>query len=127
MIPQHFALGCDPPNFAIFAIQRPVACLPFTFAPSGVSAPGARWLSLLLFVLLRARFMHQTLDSEIRECYLHAAECHRSADQSRDWAARQDFLEMAKRWLRLARNYEFAEQLSNFSKPVEKATNSKFA
>jgi hypothetical protein len=71
--------------------------------------------------------MHQTVDSEIRECYLHAAECHRSADQSCDWAARQDFLEMEKRWLRLARNYEFAQQLSNFSKPVKKATNSKSA
>ena len=66
--------------------------------------------------------MRQTLDSEIRDCYLHAAECRRSADQSRDRAARQDFLEMEKRWLRLAGNYEFAEQLSNFSTPVEKST-----
>jgi hypothetical protein len=62
--------------------------------------------------------MHQTLDSEIGECYLHAAEYHRSADWRRDWAARQDFLEMQRDCLSLS-NYEFAEQLSNFSKPVK--------
>jgi hypothetical protein len=58
-----------------------------------------------------------TLVSEIREYYRHAAECIRSADQSRDWLTKQDFLDMEKRWLCLARNYEFAEQLSNFSEP----------
>ena len=61
--------------------------------------------------------MLQTLDSEIHECYRHAAECSRSADQSRDWLTKQNFIEMEKRWLCLARSYEFAEQLSNFSKP----------
>jgi hypothetical protein len=58
-----------------------------------------------------------TLDSEIRECHRHAAECSCSADQSRDSLTKQDFLDMQKRWLCLARSYEFAEQLSNFSKP----------
>jgi hypothetical protein len=58
-----------------------------------------------------------TLASEIRECYRHAAECGCRADQSRDLLTKQDFLDMEKRWLCLARNYQFAEQLSNFSKP----------
>jgi hypothetical protein len=61
--------------------------------------------------------MLQTLDSEIHECYRHAAECSRSADQSRDWLTKQDFIEIEKRWLCLASSYEFAEQLSNFSEP----------
>jgi hypothetical protein len=77
-------------------------------APVAVGAP---------LVFLGVRFMLLTLDSEIRECYRHAAECIRSADQSRDWLTKQDFLDMEERWLCLARNYEFAEQLSNFSKP----------
>ena len=52
--------------------------------------------------------MLQKLDSEIRECYRHAAECSRRADESRDAFTRQDFLEAEKRWLCLARSYEFA-------------------
>jgi len=41
--------------------------------------------------------MLQSLDSEIRECYRHAAECSRSADRSRDLLTNQDFLDMEKR------------------------------
>jgi hypothetical protein len=61
--------------------------------------------------------MLQKLDSEIRECHRHAAECSRSADESRDASTKQDILDMAKRWLCLARSYEFAEQLSDFAEP----------
>ena len=64
--------------------------------------------------------MLQKLDSEIRECYRHAAECSRSADQDRDLFKKQDFLDMEKRWLCLARSYEFAERLSNFTQPVRR-------
>jgi hypothetical protein len=56
--------------------------------------------------------MLQKLDSEIRECYQHALDCRRSADESRDSRTKQEFLEMAKRWLSLAHSYELAEQLS---------------
>ena len=56
--------------------------------------------------------MLQKLDSEIRECYQHAMDCSRSADESRDSRTKQEFLEMAKRWLSLAHSYELAEQLS---------------
>ena len=59
--------------------------------------------------------MLQKLDSEIRECYRHAVECSRSADESRDSLTKQEFLEMARRWLSLAHSYEFAEQLSDFT------------
>jgi hypothetical protein len=64
---------------------------------------------------LRVRFMLQKLDSEIRECYQHAMDCSRSADESRDSSTKQEFLEMAKRWLSLAHSYEFTEQLLNFT------------
>jgi hypothetical protein len=66
--------------------------------------------------------MLQKLDSEIRECYRHAAECSRSAGQNRDLFNKQDLLDMEKRWLCLARSYEFAERLSNFTE-VEKPKN----
>jgi len=61
--------------------------------------------------------MLQTLDSEICECYRHAAECTRSAAQSRDSLTKQDFLDMERRWLFLARGYKFADRLWNFAEP----------
>jgi hypothetical protein len=71
-------------------------------------------------VVVGARFMLQKLDSEIRECYRHAAENSRRADESRDAFTRKDFLEAEKRWLCLARSYEFAEGLSNFTEPARR-------
>ena len=61
------------------------------------------------------RFMYQTLDSEIRECYLHAAGAIAFAiglqgKISRDGETLAPF----------SPRYEFAEQLPNFSKPVRK-------
>jgi lipopolysaccharide/colanic/teichoic acid biosynthesis glycosyltransferase len=64
--------------------------------------------------------MLQKLDSEIRECYRHAAECSRRADESQDSLTKQDFLDAEKRWLCLARSYEFAERLSNFTEPARR-------
>jgi hypothetical protein len=61
--------------------------------------------------------MLQTLESEICECYRHAAECTRSAAQSREPLTKQDFLDMERRWLFLARGYEFADRLWNFAEP----------
>jgi hypothetical protein len=68
---------------------------------------------------LRARFMLQKLVREIRECYRHATVCSRSADQRRDLLTKQDFLDMEKRRLRLARGYAFAERLLNLIGPSE--------
>jgi hypothetical protein len=69
--------------------------------------------------------MLQTLASEIRECYRHAAECNRSAHQSRDSLTKQDFLDMERRWLDLAHSYEFAQRLSNFSEPSRRRNRQK--
>jgi hypothetical protein len=70
--------------------------------------------------------MLQTLDSEIRECYRHARECSRSADQSRDSLTKQDFLDMERRWLCLAHSYEFTERLWNLNEPFRKRKRQKF-
>ena len=42
----------------------------------------------------------------------------RRAEAAIDSSTRTDFLEMEGRWLALARSYEFAEQLSNFTEPL---------
>jgi hypothetical protein len=66
--------------------------------------------------------MLQTLDSEIRECFRHAAERSRRADESRVSFAKQDFLGCGVALLCLARSYAFAEWLSNFTEPQRAKT-----
>ena len=53
---------------------------------------------------------------DIRECYLQAQQCRAWADVAPTPSEKADFLDMERRWLSLARNYEFAERLSNFTK-----------
>jgi hypothetical protein len=62
----------------------------------------------------------QNLSNEIRECYQHAEDCRRRADEATDPVTKRDFLETEKRWLSLARSYEFAERLSRFTEPFSK-------
>jgi len=56
--------------------------------------------------------MLQNLSKEIREC--RAEECKRLSQVAQTEIAKTDFLDMERRWLCLARSYEFAERLSNF-------------
>jgi hypothetical protein len=62
------------------------------------------------------RVVLQKVSADVRECYQHADECRRWAEQAFTPKDRTDFLEMEARWLSLARNYEFAEQLSGFTR-----------
>jgi hypothetical protein len=64
--------------------------------------------------------MLQKLTDEIAECYRHARECRERAKQSPDPATKEDFFNMERRWLSLARNYEFAERLSRFTTEVRR-------
>ena len=89
-----------------------------------VTISGAGTVGAPLYVL-GVRFMLQTLDSEISECYLHAAKCSCSAAQSRDPLTKQDFLDMQRRWLCLAHSYEFAELLWNFTEPFRRRNRQK--
>jgi hypothetical protein len=57
--------------------------------------------------------MLQILSVDIRECYLHAEQCRRWAEVAPTPTAKVDFLDMERRWLSLAHNYEFAERLSD--------------
>jgi hypothetical protein len=59
---------------------------------------------------------------QVRECLNHAANCARkAAAQPEGSPLRQDFLEMEKRWLSLARSIERAERLIRPSENAPKA------
>jgi hypothetical protein len=45
------------------------------------------------------------LSEQIRECLRHAADCAQKAAAQSDPQLKQDFLDMERRWLFLARSY----------------------
>jgi len=55
------------------------------------------------------------LSEQIRQCHMHAEHCARQAGIQIDQKLKADFLEMERRWLMLARSYEFAQRLADFS------------
>lgn len=59
--------------------------------------------------------MMNNLSEQVRRCHLHAEHCARQAGVQTDPKSKHDFLEMERRWLMLARSYEFARQLADFS------------
>jgi predicted mannosyl-3-phosphoglycerate phosphatase (HAD superfamily) len=61
--------------------------------------------------------MLQNLSEEIRECLRRAEECKRLSKNRSDPSAIKDYFQMERRWLALARSYEFSESLSRFTEP----------
>ena len=61
--------------------------------------------------------MVENLNEEIRECLRYAEECARQAAEASGPNLHENYLEMQRRWLRLARSYRFAKQLKSFGKP----------
>jgi len=59
--------------------------------------------------------MLQKHGEQIRACHERAAEARDRAEAIADPALRADFLEMEKRWLFLARSYEFTDRLTDFT------------
>jgi hypothetical protein len=59
--------------------------------------------------------MLENVSEQIRECYDHAEECARKAAAQTNPALKQDFLDMERRWLSLARSYELSDRLGDFS------------
>jgi hypothetical protein len=59
----------------------------------------------------------KNLSEQIRECLQHAEDCARKAATQPDGSLlRQDFLEMERRWLLLARSIELGERIDDFAK-----------
>ena len=54
------------------------------------------------------------LSEQVRECLRHAEDCARQAAEHPNAKMKADFLDLERRWLSLARSYEFTERLSDF-------------
>jgi hypothetical protein len=54
--------------------------------------------------------MLANLSAEVRECLSHAEDCAERAKIEPNPAIQRDFIEMERRWLKLARNYQSFEQ-----------------
>jgi hypothetical protein len=62
--------------------------------------------------------MRENLSDEIQVCLCHAEECARKAEEASRPNSRENFLEMQRRWLRLAHRYQFAKDVKGFRKAV---------
>jgi hypothetical protein len=65
------------------------------------------------------RVVLNNLSKEIRECYRHAQDCALKATAHIDVQLKQDFLDLERRWLFLARSYEFSERLIDLSDEIK--------
>jgi hypothetical protein len=59
--------------------------------------------------------MLETVLAEVRDCLRHAEDCAERAKREPNPELQRDFFDMEQRWLRLARSYQFAEQLRTFT------------
>jgi hypothetical protein len=59
--------------------------------------------------------MLANLSAEVRECLRHAEDCAERAKTEPNPALQRDYIEMEKRWLKLARSYQLFERLQTFS------------
>jgi hypothetical protein len=64
--------------------------------------------------------MLQKLGDHIAVCKLRAAECEALAKDAQDETIRDQYLEMAKHWNRLAVSYEFNVSLEGFLQDIYK-------
>ena len=67
--------------------------------------------------------MLKSLSEDIRHCLRHAEDCARKAAAYTDPNLKEDFLQLERRWLSLARSYEFTERLGDFSDESQRKAN----
>jgi hypothetical protein len=60
--------------------------------------------------------MLQNLSQQVRDCLKHAEDCALQAKVQPDPNLQRDYLMMERRWLSLARSYQFSEHLDTFSR-----------
>jgi hypothetical protein len=64
--------------------------------------------------------MLENLSEKVRLCMRKAEDCANRAKIERHPSLLRDFLDMERRWLKLARSYQFSEQLETFYKHNKK-------
>jgi hypothetical protein len=70
---------------------------------------------------IKGRVVLDNVSKQIRECLEHAEKCAQNAAKLPNGSPfRQDFLQLEKLWLELARSIEFSEQLDSFTKNSSK-------
>ena len=62
----------------------------------------------------------QNLSKQVRDCMRHAEQCGHRARIEPDPKLARDYLDMERRWLKLARSYQFSDSLETFSKQNKK-------
>ena len=92
------------------------------------AAPGSFWIrqggdKFISFTCLTLGqvAMLSRLSEKVKACYQRAAESERRAKEQTDPELRQDFLDAATRWRRLARSFELYERVNRFvsSRPTK--------
>src|SRR5215471_758730 len=64
--------------------------------------------------------MLQKLSEEIAYCYQRANECRAKAADAANEAASQEYYELERRWLTLARSYELSERITDFTGELQR-------
>lgn len=64
--------------------------------------------------------MLNNLSEQVRECHRHAEQCAWQASVHTDSKLKDSYLEMERRWLTLARSYEFTQRLEDFSNETKR-------
>ena len=59
--------------------------------------------------------MLRNLSSDVLECLRHADDCAARAKYQTNPALQRDYFDLELRWLKLARSYQFAQQLQTFA------------
>ena len=67
--------------------------------------------------------MLNNVSEQIRESLRHAEDCARQAAAQTGPNLKKDFLDMERRWLFLARSYEFTERITDFSAVTKRQAN----
>jgi hypothetical protein len=67
--------------------------------------------------------MLQKLSAQIAYCYQRASECRAKAADAANEAACQEYYELERRWLMLARSYELSERITDFSGEIQRRSN----
>ena len=67
--------------------------------------------------------MLQNLSQQVRNCLKHAEDYAHQVKIQPDPNLQRDYLMMERRWLSLARSYQFSEQLDTFSRHNDKRRN----
>lgn len=63
--------------------------------------------------------MLRRLSEEIADCYLGAQQARIQAKYTHDPALKKESLDMERRWIALARSYEFIESLTDLHEPSD--------